>query len=196
MFYIALGQGLCLGSSHGAKAQAAVILPTARPQQKQKETEKKLLRHTIHQHVAPRAHRLNRPRAPIYFLLSLQLHIPETTADALKVELPITKSPACSWRRRDGSSELPHRAARARMSGRKQQRRNKPQKQRGNSQETAAWWQPEREHRRRPRHRPSTVATDCALIPATSHVTRCTRHISQTTIYKACHHAPNPAPGA
>jgi hypothetical protein len=96
MIYIALGQGLCLGSSQGAKTQAAVVLLATPPQQKQKETEKKLLRHTIHQHVTPRAHRLNRPRAPIYFLLSLQLHIPETTAVALKVELPITKSPACS----------------------------------------------------------------------------------------------------
>jgi hypothetical protein len=42
----------------------------------------------------------------------LQLHIPETAAVALKAERPITKSPACSWRRRDGSSELLHRAAR------------------------------------------------------------------------------------
>jgi hypothetical protein len=46
------------------------------------------------------------------FLPSLQLHIPETAAVALKAERPITKLPACSWRRRDGSSELLHRAAR------------------------------------------------------------------------------------
>jgi hypothetical protein len=138
VFYIAPGQGLCLGSSKGAKAQAADMLLTAPPQRKQKETKKKLLRDTIYQRITPRAQRLNRPSAPIYFyrlcscisLKPQQLHSKSSGRSPSHQHVPggvgMVLQSCCTALQGQ------------RMNGWKQQRYNKLQKYRGNSEETKA----------------------------------------------------------